>query len=299
MTYQKIEVRPISGALGAEIHGVDLSKSLDNQTFSEIRRAFDENTVIFFRDQQISPEQHLEFSARFGAFDIHPFAAGLVEHPEILPVIKEAEDTSRNFGGGWHSDVTFYERPPLGSILYALDTPSYGGDTMFANMCLAYDSLSDGLKAMLDGMVAIHSAEDTYGPNSYRAQHNKDNTKSMEIRVGIDAAAKVEHPVIRTIPETGRKALFVNRTYTKNFKGWTKEESRPLLEYLWSHAIRPEFTCRFQWRKGSIAFWDNRCTLHHAINDYSGQRREMHRVTVIGERPFYAGDSKPIQAAAE
>ena len=288
MDYQNIDVKPVSGALGAEIFGVDLSRPLDNRTFFEIRQAFDENIVIFFRDQNITPQQHLDFGARFGAFDIHPFAAGLPGHPEVMPVIKEADDIVAGFGSAWHSDVTFYERPPLGSILYALETPTHGGDTLFANMCLAYDALSDGLKAMLDGMTAIHSAADTYGKNSYAAQRNAAGSRSMKIRTGDDAEATMEHPVIRTIPETGRRALFVNATYTKHFKGWTKQESLPLLEYLWNHAIRPEFTCRFAWRAGSIAFWDNRCTLHHAINDYDGQRREMHRVTVIGERPYFA-----------
>jgi taurine dioxygenase len=298
MTYRNIEVKPISGALGAEIHGVDLSGPLDNRTFSEIRQAFDENVVIFFRDQKLTPEQHLAFGARFGAFDVHPFAAGLPEHPEVMPIIKEADDAVRSFGSGWHSDVTFYERPPLGSILYAIESPARGGDTLFASMYLAYDALSDGLKEMLDGMTANHSAADTYGKDSVAAQRIRDGSKSMKIRVGDDAQATVEHPVIRTIPETGRKALFVNRTYTKNFKGWTREESQPLLEYLWNHAIRPEFTCRFRWRAGSIAFWDNRCTLHHAISDYDGQRREMHRVTVIGERPYYAADGGRSRAAA-
>jgi taurine dioxygenase len=298
MTYQKIEVTCLSGALGAEIRGVDLSQTLDNQTFSEIRRAFDENVVIFFRDQEMTPEQHLAFGARFGAFDVHPFAAGLDSHPEILPIIKEADDTFRSFGSGWHSDVTFYERPPLGSILYALEVPSHGGDTMWSNMYLAYEALSDGMKETLDGLTAIHSASDTYGKNSGGAKRNQAGSKSMQIRVGDDAEETVEHPVIRTIPESGRKALFVNRTYTKSFKGWSREDSRPMLEYLWNHAIRPEFTCRFRWRKGSVAFWDNRCTLHNAISDYDGQRREMHRVTIIGERPYQAADGDRSRAAA-
>ncbi len=299
MDYQKITVEPLAGAIGAEIHGVDLSKELDNQTFSEVRRAFDENAVIFFRDQDITPEQHLAFGARFGEFDIHPFAAGLPEHPEILPVIREADDTQRGFGNGWHSDVTFYERPPLGSILYALESPAKGGDTLFASMCDAYDALSDGLKATLDGLTAIHSAGDTYGLNSRAARRIASANKSMSFRYGDDAEAEMEHPAVRTIPETGRKALFVNRTYTKYFKGWSKAESRPLLEYLWNHAIQPEFTCRFRWRKGSIAFWDNRCTLHNAIADYAGQRREMHRVTIIGERPFLAAGESGNSVAAE
>ena len=293
MVYKNIDVKPISGALGAEIHGVDLAQPLNNETFAEIRRAFDENLVIFFRDQKLTPEQHKEFGGRFGAFDIHPFAAGLPAHPEVLPVIKEADDHVPGFGSTWHTDVTFYERPPLGSILYALDVPAHGGDTMFANQYLAYETLSEGLKETLEGLTAIHSASRAYGVNNSRAaQRRKAGSRSMKIRTGDDAEEIMEHPVVRTIPETGRKALFVNRTYTLRFKGWTEEESQPLLDYLFAHAYRPEFTCRFPWQKGSIAFWDNRCTQHHAVNDYDGQRREMHRVTIEGERPYLARDGE-------
>ncbi len=297
MTYRKIDITPISGALGAEIGGVDLAR-LDDETFAEIRRAHGEFHVIFFRDQTITPEQHSAFGARFGDFDLHPFAAGLDDHPEIMPVVKEADDPGGNFGGTWHSDVTFNERPPLGSILYALEVPDHGGDTLFTNMCLAYETLSDGMKATLEGLSAVHSASRAYGLQDSRIKQYGAQSNSMKIRTGDDAEATVEHPVIRTIPETGKRALFVNDTFTINFTGWTEAESQPLLDYLYAHSQRPEFTCRFRWRKGSVAFWDNRCSQHFALNDYQGQRREMHRVTIIGERPYFAADGGQRSAAA-
>lgn len=297
MTYQRIEVSPISGALGAEINGVDLAKPLDDKTFAEVRRAFDENLIIFFRDQKITPEQHLAFAGRFGEFDIHPFVAGLPDHPEVMPVIKEADDQGSNFGGLWHSDVTFYERPPLGSMLYALDAPAYGGDTMFANQYLAYETLSDGMKDMLDGMTVVHSATRVYGNTDTTIAKYGPGAKSMQVRTGSDADATVEHPAVRLVPETNRKALFVNGTYAIRFSGWTEAESKPLLDFLCDHAVRPEFTCRYRWRTGSIAFWDNRCAQHNALNDYHGQRREMHRVTIVGERPMSIQDGNRAAAA--
>ena len=292
-----IEVSPIAGALGAEIFGVDLSQPFDDATFAEIRKAYDENLIIFFRDQKITPEQHLAFAGRFGAFDIHPFAAGLPDHPEVLPVIKEADDRGANFGGLWHSDVTFYERPPLGSVLYGIDVPEYGGDTLFANQYLAYETLSDGLKELLDGLTAVHSATRIYGTGASTIGKFGKGVQSMKVRSGDDAEATVEHPVVRLIPETGRKALFVNGSYTIRFSGWTEAESKPLLDYLCAHAVLPEFTCRFRWRNGSIAFWDNRCAQHNALNDYQGQRREMHRVTIVGERPMSIRDGERAKAA--
>ncbi len=286
MTYRTIEVEPISPALGAELRGVDLGGPLDDETCAEIRRALLEHLVVFFRDQDLTPEQHLAFARRFGELDIHPFAAGLDEHPEILPVIKEADDPGGNFGGTWHSDVTFYENPAMGSVLYAREVPVAGGDTMFANMYMAYETLSDGMKRLLGGLRALHSAARSYGTeNSRQTRRYAEGSRSMRVRVGPEAESTVEHPVVRTHPETGRKALFVNHVFTQRIAGWTEEESRPLLDYLYRHAVRPEFTCRFCWAKGSVAFWDNRCTQHYALNDYAGQRREMHRVTICGDRP--------------
>ena len=283
MTYRTISVNRIAGALGAEISGVDLARSnLDDDVMGEIRQALFENCVIFFRDQHLTADQHLAFGRRFGELQIHEFVAPTEDHEEILEVRKEADET-RNFGGGWHTDVSYLERPSLGSVLYALEVPAVGGDTMFSNQYLAYETLSDGMKSLLGNMTAVHSARRPYGLNAmsrYAA-----GERSMKYLFSESAHAEVEHPVIRTHVETGRKCLYVNGTFTIRFKDMTEEESAPLLNYLCHHAVRPEFTCRFRWEKGSIAFWDNRCVQHNAINDYHGQRRVMHRVTIEGERP--------------
>ena len=282
MAYETISVAPIAGALGAEIFGVDLAAPLPNPVAAEIRQALLDHQVIFFRDQQLTPEQHLAFGRRFGELQIHDYVEALAGYPEILEVRKEPEER-RNFGGGWHSDVSYLERPSLGSVLYALDVPEAGGDTMFASQYLAYESLSPGMQRMLDGLVAIHSARRPYGPNAERSHDY--GPSSMRFHFSDKAEAEIAHPVVRTHVETGRKALYVNRNFTIRFKDMTEAESAPLLEYLYEHAARPEFTCRFRWRRGSIAFWDNRCVQHYALNDYHGFRRVMHRVTIEGERP--------------
>ncbi len=279
---QPLTVTRIAGALGAEISGVDLSRDLDNSVIAEIRRALVEHQVIFFRDQHMTPAQHLAFGRRFGQLQVHDFVDGMMDNEEIIEVRKE-EYEMRNFGGGWHTDVSYLERPALGSILYAREVPDAGGDTMFASQYLAYETLSDGMKAMLGDMRAVHSARRSYGLTApRRADEGK---TSMGIRFTEEAHAEIDHPVVRTHPESGRKCLYVHGGFTVRFKDMTAEESAPLLEYLYRHAVRPEFTCRFRWRNNSIAFWDNRCVQHNAINDYDGQRRVMHRVTIEGERP--------------
>lgn len=283
MEYTRIEVSPISGACGAEICGIDLAEPLDNETFSEVHQAFLDNQVIFFREQNISPDQHKAFGKRFGKLNIHPQYEPVPGHPEILPIVKEPTDLD-NIGDTWHSDVTFLEKPPLGSILYALEIPPVGGDTMFANQYLAYESLSDGMRAMLDRLVAVHSSRILTDPATAKSRNESRSTKLRE-----DAEAEemtTEHPLVRTHPETGRKSLFINLPFTIGFKDMTEEESKPLLHFLFEHASRPEFTCRFRWAKGSVAMWDNRCLQHYALNDYQGYRRSMHRVTVDGDRPF-------------
>jgi len=181
--------------------------------------------------------------------------------------------------------VTYLDEPALGSILYALEVPDYGGDTMFANQYMAYEALSPGMRHMLDGLVAIHSARGVYGVDADNSYARRDGLSAMQIKRSEAAHRETEHPVVRTHPETGRKGLYVNRNFTVRFKDMTVEESRPLLNFLYEHAVRPEFTCRFRWERGSIAFWDNRCVQHYALNDYHGQRRVMHRVTINGDRP--------------
>ena len=265
-----------------EIAGVDLSRPLSDEVIDEIRQALLDHQVIFFHDQHLTPEQHLAFGRRFGELQIHDFVEPAEEDQHILEVRKEPYET-RNFGGGWHTDVSYLERPSLGSVLYAREIPAVGGDTMFASQYLAYEVLSDGMKAMLGGLTAIHSAGRIYGVNPARSLAGLPS--SMTIRYTEEAHGEIEHPVVRTHVETGRKCLYVNGNFTVRFKDMTEEESAPLLNWLYQHAVRPEFTCRFRWRANSIAFWDNRCVQHNAINDYQGLRRVMHRVTIEGERP--------------
>ena len=274
--YRHIEVRRISGALGAEVHGIDASRELPDEAIGELRSAFLDHLVIVLRGQKLAPRQLVAFAGRFGAPMEYPQLKGLPECPLVTPVIK-LEHERVNFGGVWHSDTTYLERPPMGSMLYALETPPHGGDTLFANQYFAYEALSDGLKATLAPLVGVNS--------SMKAEV----TRSREDRLreaGLEQKALVgEHPVVRTHPETGRKALYVNLGHTAAFKGWSEEESQPLLDYLFAHQVRPEFTFRLHWEPGSLAFWDNRCTQHNPVNDYHGFLRVMHRVTLAGDTP--------------
>ncbi len=278
MRRNALDVRPIAGALGAEVHGVDLSRPLDDGLVAELRRAWLGHLVLFFRDQTLSPAEFQAFAERFGTVVEYPFVKGLEGHPLIVPVVKH-EHERVNFGGIWHSDTTYLERPPMASMLIAREVPLRGGDTEFANQYLAYETLSEGLRRTLDGLKWISSS----------AKADVSRTREDRIKTGGTAEAKksftATHPVVRTHPETGRKSLYVNVAHTLCFEGMTDEESAPLLHYLHQHQVRPEFTCRFRWRVGSIALWDNRCALHNPINDYHGQRRVMHRVTLAGDVP--------------
>jgi len=273
-----LDVRPLSGATGAEIFGVDLARELDADTVAAIRKAWLDHLVIFFRDQDLPPARLLALARRFGQPIEYPFVKGIDGFPEITPVIKQ-EHERVNFGGLWHSDTTYLEKPPMGTMLVAREVPPYGGDTLFANMYLAYETLSPGLRQLLDGLVAVNSS----------AKANTTKTREDRMRDGANPAARKEyvseHPVVRTHPETGRKALYINGGHTVRFKGMTEEESAPLLNYLFAHQARPELTCRFRWEVGSLAFWDNRCAQHNPINDYHGFRRVMHRVTLAGDKP--------------
>ncbi len=276
MSKERIEVRPLAGALGAEVHGVDLAAELDAESFAEIEGAFRDHAVIFFRDQVLTPEQHLAFARRFGAIDVNKFFPTVDGHPEIAEVRKEAHDQG-NIGGSWHTDHSYDVEPAMGSILYARITPPYGGDTLFASMYAAHEALSDGLKQMLGGMTAVHGAARAFGPRSANGDDMTASFKRSE-----SALREVEHPVVITHPGSGRRALYVNPGFTLRFKDMTEQESAPLLAFLYAHAVRPEFTCRFRWRDNSIVFWDNRATYHLALNDYHGHLRLMHRVTVAG-----------------
>lgn len=285
MGTRTMSVQPISGALGAVVEGVDLAQELDQQTITALRKALLDHCVIFFRDQRLTPEQHLRLGRSFGTLNVHEFVAAMPDYPEIL-VVAKYENDKKNFGGGWHSDVTYLDEPALGSILYALEVPPYGGDTMFANQYLAYESLSSGMRNMLDGLTAVHSARQIYGVDADDDYARREGLSAMKILRSEAAHRETEHPVVRTHPETGRKCLYVNRNFTVRFKDMTVEESRPLLAFLFEHAVMPEYTCRFRWEPSSIAFWDNRCVQHYALNDYPGHRRTLHRVTINGDRPF-------------
>jgi taurine dioxygenase len=278
MGINALDIHPIAGALGAEILGIDLAHDLGDETVAAIRAAWLEHLVIFFRDQELSPEQLLTLAKRFGEPIEYPFVKGLEGFPQITPVIK-LEREKINFGGLWHSDTAYLDRPPMATMLIARETPPRGGDTLFANMYLAYATLSDGLQRLLDGLVAVNSS----------AKADVTRTREDRVRDNAKSDAKQEytseHPVVRTHPETGRKALYINGGHTLRFKDMSAEESAPLLSYLFQHMVRPEFTCRFRWEPGSIALWDNRCTQHNPVNDYHGHRRVMHRVTLAGDVP--------------
>jgi taurine dioxygenase len=273
-----ISARRVAGALGAEVGGLDLSCPLAPADLDELRRLWHEHLVLFFRGQDLSPAQFMEFARQLGEPVEYPMVKGLEGFPKIIEV-KKLEHERAAFGAVWHSDTLYLERPPKASMLIARELPPFGGDTLFANMYLAFDSLSSGLKKLLEKLRAVNSSA------------KADVTKTREDRIkdaGTEEARKefvAEHPAVRAHPETGRKALYVNPAHTVRFAGWTEEESKPLLDYLYRHQVRPEFTCRFSWQPASIALWDNRCAQHNPVNDYHGYRRVMHRITLAGDVP--------------
>ena len=270
----QLDVKPLSGAIGAEIHGIDLRSPVSDETVARIRKIWLEHSVIFFRDQDLPPKDFAAFARRFGEVVDYPFLKGLDDSPEVIEVAK-LEHERVNFGGLWHTDTAYLERPPMGTMLVAREVPPYGGDTLFASSYAAYEALSDGMKRLLDPLRAVNSSAKA------EKTRTREDRKAGEGRKVLEA----EHPVVRTHPETGRKALYVNFGHTLRFVGMSEEESAGLLAYLFEHQSKPEFTCRFRWEPGSIALWDNRCALHNPINDYHGHRRIMHRVTLAGDRP--------------
>ncbi len=276
--HETIRVRPIAGALGAEIAGVDLALPLGNQAFQEIHDALMRHLVIFFRDQDITPDQHKAFAGAFGALQVHPFAPKLDGHPEILVI--ENDEARPSKINNWHTDVTFLEKPPLGSVLHAQAVPEAGGDTMWASMYAAYDALSDRMQAFLSDLVGVHDFTHNFGKRLLRQDGGFEKLQKAQAEM-----PPAEHPVVRTHPVTGRKGLFVNSAFTTHIKDMPAKESEAVLGFLYEHMRTPEFTCRFTWSKHAIAFWDNRCTQHYPIADYWPAHRRMHRVTIDGERP--------------
>lgn len=273
-----ITLKPVSAALGVEITGVDLTRPLDAGTTAMLRQALLDHLVIFFRDQHLTPAQYFAFAQAMGEPMEYPFVQGIDGFPLITPVVKEVHETT-NFGGVWHTDTAYLEEPPKATMLLAREVPPVGGDTMFANQQRAYESLSAGMRALLDPLTGVNSSV---------------NAAGIRTRVDRDVPALgnsgehgyiAEHPAVRTHPESGRKSLYVNRGHTTNFVDMSAEESAPILQYLFTHQVTEEFTCRFQWQPGSLALWDNRAVLHYPLNDYHGHRREMHRITLRGDRP--------------
>jgi len=288
-SYRRIEVRPIAGALGAEIGGVDLG-TLADETFDEIKTAWLEHLVVFFRNQHITPEQQIAFAKRFGEIHHHPFMKHMDEYPEILEIIKEEGDT-KAFGEVWHTDQMFNPKPAKATILYAKETPDAGGDTLFANMYLAYETLSERMKALLAGVKTWNVGDrkklmqgDKMGITR-DGRYTGNEKMAAKLRDPGDLQTEAAHPIVRTHPETGRKALYISN-HTQTLHGFKDAEARPIVEFLRTHAVEPEFTCRFRWEVGSLAIWDNRCTQHRALNDYPGKRRHMHRITIAGDAPF-------------
>ncbi len=274
---RQLRVAPIGGALGAEITGVDLATDLTDEVVAEIRRAWLDHLVVFFPDQFLALDAFLAFARRIGEPVEYPFVKGIEGFPEIITVTKLPHETV-NFGGIWHSDTTYLERPPMATLLIAREVPPFGGDTMWSNMYAAYETLSPGMQRLLEGVRAVNSSA------------LADVSKTREDRIRDDGYDNdreyvAVHPVVRTHPETGRKALYVNPAHAARFEDMTEDESRPLLQYLFQHSIRPELTCRYRWQPGSLAMWDNRCTMHNPINDYHGHTRTMHRITLAGDAP--------------
>jgi taurine dioxygenase len=275
----QISITPCNGP-GAEIGNIDLSSDVTDGDFETIRQAFADHGLIFFRDQSITPEQHIAFAKRWGDININRFFTPVDGYPEIAEVRKEP-DQATNIGGGWHTDHSYDAEPATGSILVARELPPQGGDTMFADMAAAYEALDDETKATLDGLEAVHSSKQIFGQQSGYKQ-----ASDVSDRIGnaeaADSLDDVTHPVIITHPLSGKKVLYVNGAFTIGIKGWSREDSMALLMKLYAHAIQDQFVTRFNWKPGSIAFWDNRATWHYALNDYQGQRRIMHRITLEG-----------------
>ena len=284
MTYQTMDVRPIGGSLGAEIYGVNLKDRDDSPMWTELRQAFLEYRVIAIRGQDMSLEDMMRVGGKFGEPCEYPFAKGMEGYPFITEVIKEKHE-KENFGEGWHTDTMYLEKPPRATMLYAVETPNKGGDTLYANTADAYERLSDGMKKMLEDLIGVSSGGLKHRRFGARAAHLSGGGSMQVQNLDNSEAFESRHPLVRTHPDTGSKSLYLSALHTIRIDGFTEEESRPFIQYLESHCVEPEFTCRVRWEPGQLTIWDNRTVLHNAINDYHGQRRQMRRLTVGPEVP--------------
>jgi taurine dioxygenase len=283
MPPSSIEVRPLTPRIGAEVFGADLGKGLDDSVFEALHRAFLEHHVLVVRDQQLDHLQQIALARRFGEPDVHPIAVGMAEHPEMLRVWKPAGERAF-FGTSWHTDNTFFARPSAVTLLYGVTIPPVGGDTLYASSHGAWETLSPALQAMLRDLRAVHSAARAYDPAT-TGTAKYEGKAAIQYRYSDSIYEEVEHPVVRTHPETGRLGLFVNPMFTQRIVGLPADESRALLDMLYAHSVRPELTCRIRWAPGTLTIWDNRCTQHYALDDYPDHERLMYRVTVTGHEP--------------
>jgi len=282
-----LTVKPISGHLGAEVSGIDVNRLSDTE-FDLLEQAFHEYLVLAIREQEMGPDSLYALTKRLGGVGVTPYLTGLTDWPDVVPIIKEANEQSpHSFGAGWHTDFTFQDCPPSRTLLYAVDVPPVGGDTLYSNLYTAYEMLSPGLQKLLLDLNCVHSAIRSYGPQATL----RDHLENMEIHNDEQQPKEQVHPVVRQHPVTGRNALWINPTYSIRFEAMTEAESKPLLDYLNQIAINPTLTTRVSWQPGTLTIWDNRCTQHCATSDYKGHRREMLRTTVAGEIPVSANSS--------
>ena len=289
-TVGAISVEPLTPAIGAVVHGVDLGSDLGTVAIGEIRRALLRHEVLFFENQVLTPAQHRDFAARFGALHIHPVYPQVDGTPEVLVLDNHAGNPTDN--DNWHTDVTFIETPPMASILHARELPPWGGDTIWSSMTAAYEALSPAFREFLSTLTAVHDFTRSF-PADRQVSQNAGEEKYGKAR---REHPPVTHPVVRTHPETGKRGLFVNDGFTTHIKGLKRKESNAILKLLHTHIQQPEFLVRWRWKPGSVAFWDNRNTQHYAVNDYLPHRRVMHRATVLGDKPFF--DAKAVAKAA-
>lgn len=281
----ELTIEPMAGPAGACLRGIDISQPLSDEQKNAIWAAFLEYGLLWFPDQSLTPDEQARFAEHFGELETYPFVAPLPENDKVIPIIKEPE-TRFNFGGGWHTDTSYMPEPPSVTMLYALEVPSRGGDTLYADMTAAYESLSSGMQNLISPLQGIYTADMVHGKSgAYSAKAGADHPMDYGDTHNV-AERRVEHPIIRTHPETGRKSIYAGLGHCSHMKDMRKEESKVLLQWLNEYATKPEFVTRLKWEPHSLAMWDNRRMFHYALNDYPGQRREMHRVTLSGDKPF-------------